>query len=81
MRCYIMEVLLKGKAEYSWPPCTNLFRLDPFYIENIIYLFYKTSYLNEEVKCTEPSPLDQYSLVTSTILSWKIWYWHQGPVQ
>jgi hypothetical protein len=26
-------------------------------IVNIIYLFYKTSYLNEEVNCTEPSPL------------------------
>ncbi len=27
------------------------------YIENIINLFYKTSYLNEEVNCTEPFPL------------------------
>jgi hypothetical protein len=25
-------------------------------MENIIYLFSKTNYLNEEVKCTEPSP-------------------------
>ncbi len=51
------EVLLKGKAQYGWPPCTNQFRSAPFYIENIINLFYKTSYLNEEVNCTEPSPL------------------------
>jgi hypothetical protein len=27
-----------------------------FYDENIIYLCYKTSYINEEVKCTEHSP-------------------------
>jgi hypothetical protein len=27
-----------------------------FYIENIIFLFTKTSYLNEEVNCTEPAP-------------------------
>jgi hypothetical protein len=26
-----------------------------FYIENIIFLFFKTSYLYEEVNCTEPS--------------------------
>ncbi len=51
------EVLLKGKAQYSWPPCTNQFWSSPFYIENIINLSYKTSYLNEEVNCTEPSPL------------------------
>ncbi len=52
-----MEVLLKGKAQYGWPPCTNKFRLAPFYNENIIKVFYKTSYLIEEVNCTEPSPL------------------------
>jgi hypothetical protein len=52
----VKETLLKGKAQYSWPPCTNLFRSAPFYIENIIYIFNKTSYLNEEVNCTKPSP-------------------------
>ncbi len=51
------EPLLKGKAQYSWPPCTNLFRLVSFDIANIILLFHKTSYLNEEVNCIEPSPL------------------------
>ncbi len=50
------ENLLKGKDQYSWPPCTNLFRSVPFYIENIINIFNKTSNLNEEVNCTEPSP-------------------------
>jgi len=44
------ETLLNGKAY------TNLFRLAPFYTENIIYIFSKTSYLNEEVNGTEPSP-------------------------
>ncbi len=24
---FYRETLLKGKAQYSWPPCTNLFRL------------------------------------------------------
>ncbi len=50
------EVFLKGKAQYGWPPCTNKFRLVPFYFENIIHLCFKTCYLNEEVNCTEPSP-------------------------
>ncbi len=36
---------------------TSLFRLAPFCIENIIYVCYKTSYLKEEVNCTEPFPL------------------------
>ncbi len=52
----VREILLKGKAQYDWPPCTNQFRSAPLYIENIINLFYKTSYINEEVNCTEPSP-------------------------
>jgi hypothetical protein len=34
---------------------TSEFRSAPFYIENIIYNFYKTSYINEEVNCTETS--------------------------
>ncbi len=49
------EVLLKGKAQYSWPPITYYFRWAHFYFENIIYIFYKTSYLDEEDICTEPS--------------------------
>ncbi len=44
-------VLLKGKAQYS---CVNQLRSAPFYIEKIINLFYKTSYFNKEVNCTEP---------------------------
>jgi len=51
------EVLLWGKAQYSWPPCTYQFRSARFYTKNIILLFYKTSYLNEEVNCNKPSPL------------------------
>ncbi len=50
------ETLLKGKAKYSWPPCANLFSSAPFDIENIIYIFNKTSYINEEVDSTDPSP-------------------------
>jgi hypothetical protein len=63
-----METLLKGKAQYSWPPCTNLFRPAPFYIENIIYIINKTSNLNEEVNRTE-LPLSQYSLILPKIFS------------
>jgi hypothetical protein len=33
---------------------TSLYKL--LFIGNIIYLFYKTTYLNEEVNCSEPSP-------------------------
>jgi hypothetical protein len=45
------EPLLKGKSQYIWPPCTNLFRSAAFDIENVIS-FYRTSYLHEEVNCT-----------------------------
>jgi hypothetical protein len=50
----VKKVLLKGKAQYAWPPIKNQFRSAPLYIEDIINLFYKTSFLNEEVNCTEP---------------------------
>jgi len=49
------ETLLKGNTQCSSPPCTKLLRSAPFNFENIIYIFNKTSYLNEEVNCTEPS--------------------------
>jgi hypothetical protein len=51
-----MEAQPKGKAQYSWPPSTNEFRSAALKIEYIIFVFYEMSYLNEEVKCTEPSP-------------------------
>ncbi len=35
------EPLLKGKAQYGWPPCTNQFRSVAFDIANIIYSFTK----------------------------------------
>jgi hypothetical protein len=48
----IRETLLKEKTQFKR---TNKFRITAFYFVNIIYLFIKTSYLNEEVKGTEPS--------------------------
>jgi hypothetical protein len=45
------ESFLKGKTQYSSTPCTNQLRSVDFDIS------YKTSYLNEEVNRTEPSPL------------------------
>ncbi len=50
------KLLLKGKAQYTWTPCVLQFKLAAFDIANIINFFYKTSYLNEEVNRTEPSP-------------------------
>jgi hypothetical protein len=48
------ELFLQGKDQYSWPPpCTNEFRSAPF------YFFNERSYLNKEVNCTEPSPLER----------------------
>jgi hypothetical protein len=43
------ELLLKGKAQYDWPPCTKKFRSAHLYIENAIHLCNKISHLNEEV--------------------------------
>jgi hypothetical protein len=54
------ELLLKGKALYNWPPCINLCRSATFYTDTIIFIFYKTTYLNEEVNCTEPLPTKAY---------------------
>ncbi len=53
--CLRKEFFLKWKVQYGWPPSTNLLRSAHFYVNNIISLFYKTSHLHEEVKCTEPS--------------------------
>jgi hypothetical protein len=49
------DSFVKGKDQYDRPPCTDLLRTTAFNTENIIFLFYKTSYLDKEVKCTEPS--------------------------
>jgi hypothetical protein len=49
------EASLKGKAQDSWPPGTNLFISAAFDNANSIYVLTKTSYLHE-VNCTEPSP-------------------------
>jgi len=49
------ESLLKGKAQYNGPPLlTSLDQL--LLIEQTLFTFYRISYLNEEVNCTEHSP-------------------------
>jgi hypothetical protein len=48
------EFLNKGKDQYSWPPSTFQFRSAAFHTETTF--FNKTTYLNKEVNCTEPSP-------------------------
>ncbi len=70
---FTMEVLLKRKAQYSWTPCTNQIGSAPFYIENIINLFCKTSYLNEEINCTEPSPFVSIPWSYKSLLYWKFY--------
>jgi hypothetical protein len=48
--------LIEGEDSVQWAGA-NKIRSAPFCIEKIIFIFYKTSYLNEEIKCTEPSIL------------------------
>ncbi len=55
--CWIRESLLKGKEQYSWPPRTPPSSDRQLLIlKSNFFLLYKTSYLNEEVIRTEPSP-------------------------
>jgi hypothetical protein len=67
LTCFILsrEASLKGEGSVQLTSLylstadllvlTSLVKLN-FYTENIIYHFYNTSYLNEEVNCTDPSP-------------------------
>ncbi len=32
------ESLLRGKDQYSWPPCTNLFKPEALYTETIFFV-------------------------------------------
>ncbi len=48
------EVLLKGRL--STVNLLIVTNLDQHFLIIIFFLFYKISYLNEEVNCTEPSP-------------------------
>ncbi len=50
--------LTEGKGSVRLISSTNQLRLAHSYVENIIYICYQTSYLNEEVNCTEPAPSD-----------------------
>jgi hypothetical protein len=50
------EALLKGKDQYDQTPCANEFLSATFQTESFFFLFYKTTYLNEEVNHTDPSP-------------------------
>ncbi len=51
----VFSNLNTNSTQYSWPPCTNLFRSTSFEIANFIYIK-KTRYLNKDVNHTEPSP-------------------------
>jgi hypothetical protein len=45
------------EREYSvqFTSLSQLFKYSSFFHGNIVYLFYETGYLNEEVNCTDPS--------------------------
>jgi hypothetical protein len=45
-------ILTEGEGSVQLTSLCLLVPFGPFDIENIIYLFYQTSYLNEEVNCT-----------------------------
>ncbi len=51
------ESLLKGELSLQ-VTSFQYFLLPAFYTENIFMFFYKTSYLNREVNCTEPDLLE-----------------------
>jgi hypothetical protein len=60
------EPLLKGTAQYGWPPSNNWFGSARFYIEKLLIFFFKeTINQNLEVNCTEPFPLSEGSLLQS----------------
>jgi hypothetical protein len=73
VECYILpdcgaRMLVQGSLTEGEGSVRLTSSLDQllFYIENIINLFYKTSYLNEEVNSTEPSPLVSIPWLIST---------------
>ncbi len=48
------EPLLKGKAQYNWPPCTNYFQSAAFDNANIFYFFVKQATLVRRSTVHEP---------------------------
>ena len=52
--CY-QESFTEGEGSVQLISLYQLFQIKYFSIEIFIYRFYKISYLNEEVDCTEPS--------------------------
>jgi len=61
-KCICREVILKGKTQYSWPPCTNEFKSSHFYIENIFSFFTKQATLLRRSTVLSLS-ISKYSLV------------------
>ncbi len=49
--------LTEGEGSVQLTSLSDQIRSDAFVITNIFFLFFLTSYLNEEVKRTEPSSL------------------------
>ncbi len=55
-RAFTRDSLLKGKDQFDLPSYTNKFRSAALQNETIFFLFFKTTYSNEEVNCTKPFP-------------------------
>jgi hypothetical protein len=66
-KAHLRDVLLKGKAQYSWAPCTYYFRSPPFYTKNIVYLFPKQATLMRRSTALSFSP----QLVFPAHLHWQ----------
>ncbi len=48
--------LIEVEGSVQLTSFSNKFRSVAFNTKNVLFLFYKTSYLNEEVNCIEPFP-------------------------
>ncbi len=64
--CLGGEALLKGKAQYSWPPCTNYLKPPAFDIAKIISSFTKQATLITRPMIQPPFPLLKSSSTPST---------------
>jgi hypothetical protein len=66
--------LIEGEGSVHFAGA-NKYITAPFCNENIIFTFYKTHYLNEEVNCTEPALLVRIPWSSPLVLYYAPWKW------